>query len=117
PEVLAWLERRDRQHVIAVRRIALRLKGLGNSVWNHANLLLGDVEQLEEFAARELGDGDQPPRSLRHPRQRLPAVRSCPAVEGLRMAEHREVVKRDDKWHSRAKRSPVRGAVENVHPV
>ena len=67
--------------------------------------------------AGELGDGDHAPRRLRHPRQRKPAVRPCPAVEGLRVPQHREVVEGYDQRHSGAKRRPLCGAVENVHSV
>src|SRR5439155_11852234 len=116
-EVLARLEGADGEDVVAVRRLSLRLERRADCIWDDTHLVIWDVEQVDQFASREFRDGDHPGGGPGHARQQRAAVGARPAVEGPRVAQHGEVVDRDDEWDRRAERRALRGTVEHVDAV
>ena len=65
PEVLTRLERRDREHVVALGGRALGREDRFDRVPDHDDAFLGDAEQLHRLALGELGDGEDPVRRPR----------------------------------------------------
>src|SRR5207244_7464911 len=61
-EVLARLERADREHVLPLLRRALLRELVLDRVRDDMDPFLGDAEQLRQLASRELGHGNQLPR-------------------------------------------------------
>ena len=116
-EVLPRLDRPDGEDVLALRLRALRREGRLDAVRDHPNPAFVDAEQLDRLAGRELRDRDHPRRRPRQSGQNEPAVEPRPAVEGLGMAKHSQVVDREHQRDARAERPSVPGAVEDVDAV
>ena len=113
-KVLTRLERPDGKHVVALRRRAVRRELLVDAVRDDADLRVGDVQHLDQLAAGEVGDGNDPARGREHARNEPRAVRARPAVERIRVAKDGEVVHGHDERERRAERPAVRRAVQDV---
>src|SRR5262249_46701366 len=113
-KVLARLERSDREHVVAVRRRAVACERAVDSVRYHADLLFGNTKHVDELALRELRHGNHDLRAPKNARHDAWAVPARPAVEGVGMPEHREVVHRDDEWSGVDDGAAIRRTVEDV---
>src|SRR5262249_10700359 len=84
-EVLARLERADREYVVAVRSLAVRRERLAGRVRNDADARLLDPEDVDDLPLRELADGDHSVRAAHDAGDRHARVRPRPAVERLGM--------------------------------
>ena len=113
-EVLARLESRDRQHVVAVRAWAVGREGRVDSVRDHPHAVGGHVHERGHLASGELRHCDDHVGGPQHPLEPGAAVEPVPAGEGLRGAQDREVVHRDDRRDRRAERPAEGRAVQDV---
>ena len=116
-EVLTRLERRDREHVVAIRARAVRREEHVDSVRNDPDALRGYVRERGHLASRELGHRDDRIGGLQHPLEPRAPIEAVPARKRLGCAQDREVVHRDDRGHGEADRAPERRAVEDVQPT
>ena len=85
-----------------------------DAVRHDVDLLARYAKERLELGGGELRDGDHAVRGPQHARHRERHVAARPPWKRLGMAEHREVVDRDDGRHARAKRAVVRRAVQHV---
>ncbi len=113
-DVLARLERADREHVVAIRTRPLGRERRVDGVRDDADLLGRDPEHCFELGGCELGDREYAPCRPQDARYDTATVFARPARECRRVAEYRDVVNRDDERRARVHRPAVRRAMEDV---